>query len=115
MINSFGFFVAIAFMVAGWILSMELTRKEKQGLFVFTEQTITVGGPVSTTDWLITFFLGFIFGYKFIGAFLLPDVFRDPQAFIFSAEGHPLAGLLVGGIMVFLKYRENKKESIFDS
>ena len=112
LINSFGFFVAIAFMVAGWILSMELTRKEKQGLFSYTEQTITVGGPVSTTDWLITFFLGFLFGYKFLGAFLLPDVFRDPQAFIFSAEGHPLAGLIVGGLMVFLKYRENQKERL---
>lgn len=112
LINSFGFFVAIAFIVAGWILSLELKRKEQQGLFQFTEEKITVGGPVSTMDWLITFLLGFLFGYKFIGAFILPDVFRDPQAYIFSADGHPLAGILVGALMAFLKYKENKKERL---
>lgn len=112
LINSFGFFVAIAFLVAGWILSRELKRKEQQGLFDCAEQKITVGGPVSTIDWMVTFLLGFIFGYKFIGAFLLPDVFSDPQGYIFSANGHPLAGLLLGGTMVFLKYRENKKERL---
>lgn len=112
LINSFGFFVAIAFIVAGWILSRELKRKEQQGLFDYAEQKIIVGGPVSTIDWMVTFLLGFIFGYKFIGAFLLSDVFSDPQGYIFSANGHPLAGLLLGGTMVFLKYRENKKERL---
>ena len=32
-INSFGFFVAIAFLVAAALLAYELKRKSKQGLF----------------------------------------------------------------------------------
>ena len=110
LVNSFGFFVAIAFMVSGWVLSKELTRKEKEGIFDYTEKKITVGGPVSFADWLISFLLGFIFGYKFIGAFLLPDVLQDPPAYIFSLNGHLAAGIITGLVMIALKYRENKQE-----
>ena len=63
LVNSFGFFVAIAFMVGGWVLSKELQRKEQDGILGYTEQKIIVGGPVSFTDWLISFLLGFVFGY----------------------------------------------------
>ena len=38
LVNSFGFFVAIAFMVSGWVLSKELTRKEQEGIFDYTEK-----------------------------------------------------------------------------
>ena len=110
LVNSFGFFVAIAFMVSGWVLSKELQRKEQEGIFGYTEQKIMVGGPVSFTDWLISFLLGFIFGYKFIGAFLLQDVLQDPPAYIFSLNGHLLAGIITGLVMIALKYRENKQE-----
>ena len=110
LVNSFGFFVAIAFMVSGWVLSKELTRKEQEGIFEYTEKKIMVGGPVSFTDWLISFLLGFIFGYKFIGAFLLPDVLQDPPAYIFSLNGHLAAGIITGLVMIALKYRENKQE-----
>ncbi|MFN5477047.1 MAG: hypothetical protein ACK484_10720 [Sphingobacteriales bacterium] len=34
-INSFGFFVAISFVLAAWLLSRELRRKEKQGLLTY--------------------------------------------------------------------------------
>jgi len=112
LINSFGFFVALSFGVAGWILSKELIRKEKQGIFSYTEQQITVGGPVSITDWIITFLLGFVFGYKFIGAFLLPDVLQDPPAYIFSWNGHLAAGIITGLVMVGLKYREFKQQQM---
>ena len=110
LVNSFGVFVAIAFMVSGWVLSKELTRKEQEGIFDYTEKKIMVGGPVSFTDWLISFLLGFIFGYKFIGAFLLPDVLQDPPAYIFSLNGHLAAGIITGLVMIALKYRENKQE-----
>ncbi|MBU3744389.1 MAG: prolipoprotein diacylglyceryl transferase, partial [Sediminibacterium sp.] len=112
LINSFGFFVALAFGIAGWVLSKELIRKEKQGIFSFTEEKITVGGPVSITDWMITFLLGFVFGYKFIGAFLLPDVLQDPPAYIFSWNGHLGAGIVIGLVMVALKYREFKQQQM---
>ncbi|HNN32342.1 MAG TPA: diacylglyceryl transferase, partial [Chitinophagaceae bacterium] len=49
-INSFGFFVAIAFIGAAWALTQELKRKQKQGLFVYTEEEIIVGKPASASE-----------------------------------------------------------------
>ena len=45
--NSFGFFVALAFIVSAWVLTAELRRKQSQGLLIYTEQAITVGTPAS--------------------------------------------------------------------
>ncbi|MER3463895.1 MAG: diacylglyceryl transferase, partial [Chitinophagaceae bacterium] len=44
-INSFGFFVAISFLVAASLLAKELKRKSQQGLLQPTETEITVGEP----------------------------------------------------------------------
>ena len=46
-LNSFGFFVAVAFFFASWTLSLELRRKEGLGLLqpVTKKITTVVGGP----------------------------------------------------------------------
>jgi hypothetical protein len=62
LINSFGFFVAIAFVASGYVLYLELKRKEALGEFTSKEEKIIVGAPASTVD-LIT---NFIFGYLFV-------------------------------------------------
>ena len=46
-VNSFGFFVAIAFIVSAIVLANELRRKSKQGLFQPTEMQVTLGKPAS--------------------------------------------------------------------
>ena len=52
--NSFGFFVALAFIAAAIVLTKELRRKERQGLLVYTEEIIMVGKPASlATCWRI--------------------------------------------------------------
>jgi len=65
-INSFGFFVAIAFLVAAWVLSLELRRKSQAGLLQYEETVIKVGEPASVFDLLTNFLLGFLLGYKII-------------------------------------------------
>src|SRR3954462_10854930 len=93
-INSFGFFVAISFLVAAALLSPELRRKSKLGLFQPTETKITVGRPTSTGDLIMNFILGFLLGYKIIALFFVGnDVSQDPQAYIFSGQGSLPAGL----------------------
>src|SRR3569623_227777 len=82
-INSFGFFVAISFLAAAWLLIKELRRKQGEGIFTYTEQTITVGQPASVGELLVNFVLGYILGYKIIGIFFVPNAFADPQAYIF--------------------------------
>lgn len=68
-VNSFGFFVAIAFLTAAAVLTQELKRKSSQGLFTPTETTILVGEKASWTDLLTNFILGFLLGFKVVALF----------------------------------------------
>ncbi|MGL6267949.1 MAG: diacylglyceryl transferase, partial [Chitinophagaceae bacterium] len=69
-INSFGFFVALAFVLSAVLLTIELKRKEKQGLLQPKEETIKVGEPARWTELIFNFLFGFVVGYKILGAFL---------------------------------------------
>src|SRR4051812_27477073 len=105
-VNSFGFFVAIAFLAGAWVLTRELKRKQQQGLFQPTEETITIGAPASFGELLLNFILGFIFGYKILGAFTIPEALEDSQAFILSGKGNLLLGILLGLFFAGLKWWE---------
>ena len=58
-VNSFGFFVAIAFLLSAWLLIKELRRREALGIFTYTDTTITIGEPAGFGELLINFLLGF--------------------------------------------------------
>ena len=112
LVNSFGFFVAIAFIICAWVLTLELRRKQQQGLFIPIEESITIGAPASITDLLVNFLIGFIFGFKIIGAFTITEALNDPQAFILSANGNYIAGVLIGLIFLGLKWWEKHKQKL---
>ena len=112
LVNSFGFFVAIAFLVGAWVLTRELKRKEAEGLFSYTTRNVMSNQQVSWFDVIVNFLLGFFMGYKIIGAFLIPEALEDPQAFIFSTRGHIIAGLLTGLLFGGLKWNEKRKNSL---
>ncbi len=110
-INSFGFFVAIAFVVSALMLTVELRRKEKQGLLYPKEETVVVGDPVKWTDLVFNFIFGFVVGYKIIGVFFNPsDV--NPQEYIFSSRGSWPGGILLAILFAWVKYREKKKQAL---
>ena len=109
-INAFGFFVAIAFIVGAYILIIEFKRKEKQGLLGYTEEEIEVGKPASPAELFLNFIVGFVFGYKIIGAITAGDALKDPQGYIFSSQGSLLWGLIIGGIMAAVKWWEKNKQ-----
>ena len=112
LVNSFGFFVAIAFVASGFVLYSELKRKESLGEFTPTEESIIFGAPASMSELLTSFFFGFLFGYKIIGAFTIADALNNTQAFILSLQGNIGAGILVGAIMVYLKWKEKDKDKL---
>ena len=112
-INSFGFFVAIAFIVCAIVLANELRRKSKQGFFKPTEMQVTVGQPASALDLTLNFLLGFILGYKILALFILDSsATQDPQAFIFSTLGSWGAGLTMGVFFAGLKWYEKNKQKL---
>ncbi|HTQ26869.1 MAG TPA: prolipoprotein diacylglyceryl transferase family protein, partial [Puia sp.] len=112
-VNSFGFFVAISFIGAAITLTMELRRKERQGLLQGMDEKLLVGKPASPAELLTNFIIGFLVGYKFIGLFLLNSSMAvNPQDFIMSAQGSWPAGLLVGLLFAGLKWWEKQKQKL---
>lgn len=110
---TFGIFVALSFVVSAWLLMLELKRKEKQGLLSHQEETIVTGKPASFSELLINGVIGFLFGYKLIGVFLASRQQNiDLQQYIFSSEGSILGGLIIGGLLIYLKYREKNKQKL---
>jgi len=111
-INSFGFFVALSFLAAAWLLTKELKRKQARGSFIYEETIIETGAPASTADLLLNFILGFILGYKILGVFFTEGALNDPQAFIFSSKGNVLIGLIAGLFFAGLKWWEKNKQKL---
>ncbi len=112
-VNSFGFFVAISFLVAAAILSSELRRKSKQGLLQPTEMEVTVGQPASAGELITNFLLGFVLGYKILALFFMSsDATQDPQTFIFSGMGSWPLGIGLGLLFAGLKWWEKRKQQL---
>ncbi|MCO6496137.1 MAG: prolipoprotein diacylglyceryl transferase [Chitinophagaceae bacterium] len=110
---TFGVFVAVAFITAAWVLTREFKRKEKEGLLRYREETIITGKPATAWELAINGLIGFVFGYKLVGAFLASKSSEiDLRAYIFSMEGSVFGGLLIGALLVYLKYREKNKQKL---
>lgn len=110
-IQTFGFFVAIAFLFSAAFLSAELKRKENEGLLFVNYTTVIIGKPASMMELGVAFFTGFIIGYKFVFAAFNYAFFADnPQSVILSATGSLPGGIIFGIISAYLRYREKEKQ-----
>ena len=112
-VNSFGFFVAIAFIICAVVLASELRRKSKQGLLQPTEMQMLVGQPATIIDLVLNFLLGFFLGYKIVALFIMSSTAtEDPQAFIFSTLGSWPAGIGLGLLFAGLKWWDKNKQKL---
>ncbi len=112
-INSFGFFVALAFLAAAYLLTQGLRRKERAGLMHAEDTKIIVGKPATPVELFLNFLLGFVLGYKIIGLFLADkSVTSDPQEFIFSSQGHLPAGIILGLVFAGIKWVERNRQKL---
>ena len=112
-IQTFGFFVALAFVIGGLVASKEMKRKEEEGLISSFKKKVKIGEGITTYEILSAVIGGFIIGFKLIHAFFNYQFLVDnPQGFILSWEGNILGGILVAALFVYSKYKEKEKTKL---
>ncbi|NOX86430.1 MAG: diacylglyceryl transferase [Chlorobi bacterium] len=111
-VQSYGFFLAIAFVTGTWLLYKELDRKEKEGLLKPTIRKILKGQPASVNDLIITFVISLLVGYKIGGMILDYTSFvTDPQDFILSIKGSWWLGFLFAAAYTYyIYYKKNSQK-----
>lgn len=112
LLKTFGFLVALAFLAGGYIIYLELKRKEADGIIGFTLEEIQKGKPLQWTELAVQAFIGGLIGYKFFGMFADWQLASpDPMSYLFSPQGNlwfGIGGALLGG---YLYYSEVSKEA----
>ena len=112
-IQTFGFWVAIAFLAASYVIKIELQRKEKEGKISIIKIKKIVGLKLKSIDIGIALFSGFLIGFKLIEAILnYDDLVADPQSFILSLRGNLFGGFLFAILSLYNKQKENKKQEL---
>ena len=111
LINTFGFFVALAFLAAAKVMASELERKHDQGLLSSTRRPYLPPRPTTPLDLLLSGLIAFVVGYKVLGIAFAGESLQggsDTQRYLLSTRGNLWAGVLTGlGWMAF-RYREIK-------
>ena len=112
-IQTFGFFVALAFLLSSWTLKLELKRKEEEGLITSFLQEKIIGLATSKKDLLIASLVGFLVGFKLLYAAQNYSEFSiNPQYFILSTNGSFLGGFIGAIVNYYLKYSEGEKSKL---
>ncbi len=111
-VQTYGFFVASAYLIGTWVLRNELKIKEKRGLLQSGTQRILEGAPATIRELIVLGIVSLLLGYKFSGMIIDYRSFAEnPQDYLLSAEGSIWGGLVVAAGFVFYRwYSKNKKK-----
>lgn len=113
MFQSFGFFVAMAFLVSAYFWTKELKRKEQEGLLKLTTIKVFKGKRATIGELITSGLIGFALGYKILNIILFFSLFlENTQGFILSTRGNIPGGLLTAAVFIYLKYREKEKTKL---
>jgi phosphatidylglycerol---prolipoprotein diacylglyceryl transferase len=112
-IQTFGFFVAVGFIVCSIVLTYELKRKENEGLLPSHTIKVMKGKKASVQELIFSGLIGFIIGYKLLYMLMkYGTVVEDPQGFILSMKGSVLGGVLGAALSAYFKFKEKDKEKL---
>lgn len=115
LVNSFGFFVALAFITASVLLKMEMKRMEQKGVFPVQKVKQILGAGPQWSEIITNAVLGFFLGWKMIFLFVNSnEIFAHgmAQKALMSGDGYPLLGILLALILGGWKYWEDKKAQL---
>lgn len=113
LVQSYGFFLAISFLVAAWWLMVEFKRREAAGLMQGVEENYKVGEPLSPFDIIWNLILGFFLGFKGVYAMMNANAFSgdDARANLMSWQhGSWLWGGVLAAVFVGWKVWEKMEE-----
>src|SRR5690606_9081983 len=111
LINTFGFFVALAFLGAARCMALELERKHGLGLLQSTRRPYEPPRPTTPLDLLVSGLVAFVVGYKIFGIAFGEQSLQggaDTQRYLLSTRGHLVAGIITGVGWMAFRYREIK-------
>lgn len=113
MIQSFGFFVAISFLLAAYFFTKELKRKELQGLVSPGTIKVLKGAKATPLELATSALIGFLIGYKLVFVALNFTAFTEnTQGFLLSTQGNFIGGIFGALISAYFKYREKEKTKL---
>ena len=113
-VNTYGFFVAMGFLVAAFFLTKELKRKEGLGIMNGKDGIEIIGAKPTLLDIIFPLLIGFFFGLKLGGVVENGvEVITCQQralAYIFSMQGNMISGAIIGiGYAAFSYWQINKQ------
>lgn len=112
-IQSYGFFLALAFLTGAFILYKELDWKEREGLVKATKKKILKGKPASVYELIINFIISLLIGFKLAGfAVNYSQFVEKPQEYVFSNQGSWVGGLIIAILYTFYFYYTKNKQKL---
>lgn len=112
-IQSYGLFVALAFIIGGYFIMLELKRKTKEGFLLPQKKKILIGEAPKFKDFIYTGLISFLLGFKLLGVILnYSNFYNDPQSYILSMQGNIFGGLIAAGLSIYFSYRDKIKQKL---
>jgi phosphatidylglycerol---prolipoprotein diacylglyceryl transferase len=112
--KTFGFFLALSFLVSALVFTIELRRKAKEGVYVPGLENLIEGAPASFSDIAGNAFAGLLIGGKGLYAWQnYADFKLDPASIILSTKLNWVAGIggaVAMGVLTWFEANRRRKD-----